>query len=368
MVDKSDLRTSYTQQGLSLIELLVSLLIASIVFGGVIAVVQTSRANYASEQESSFIQENARYAVELLSRDIRMAGGMGCASPGSAAVANVLGAASTTTESTLGGLLNNETSIGIEGFEGSINQAFPAAILQSNGIDEDNLAGRSDALILRYADPDPAAMVNVTGHSGTTFTVAGDHSFATGEKLVVVDASCRQVGIFQNTASGNTTIGHSQDGGYPGNCFSGLFSLDSFSCQSTASQSSILSFKPGSVIYPLRANAYFIDQSNVVPGMPALKRTSLNASGARPEELAQGVESLNFEYGIDNDDDGDLDQFITADAVENWAMVKAVRFYIVLRSRSPVFETARETTLNDVQYDDRFLRQLATGTVALRNG
>ncbi len=119
------------QNGLTLIELLVSLLIASIVFGGVVAVVQTSRSNYTSEQESAFMQENTRFAIELLTRDIRMAGGLGCAKRDSVALANILGNADGAVSSDLGGLLDLDNATGLTGYEGSVVENFPAAVMQT---------------------------------------------------------------------------------------------------------------------------------------------------------------------------------------------------------------------------------------------
>ncbi len=120
-------------------------------------------------------------------------------------------------------------------------------------------------------------------------------------------------------------------------------------------------------MYPYLAHAYYIDDSNLVPGVPALKRTVVNSSGARSEELAQGIESLNFEYGLDFDDDGDVNSFVTADNVGDWDDVRAVRFSAILRSQTEALSEPREVTINGQTFNDRFLRQSVTSTVALRN-
>lgn len=367
---------NYFQKGLTLIELLVSMLIASIVFGGVVAVVQTSRSNHASEQESSLMQESTRFAIELLSRDIRMAGALGCAERQSTALGNVLGQTpaeessddeddedsnEAETRSNLGGLVDNSRAIGITGYEGAV-QDFPVAVIQS----EEN---SSDAIILRYANPDPRMMAVVESHVGQSITTQGSHNFKTGDKIAVVDKGCRQAGIFQNTSTTQGTVAHSETtGGYPGNCSGHLYTNDSFNCSTTASKSSSSKFKRGSLLYPYVAHAYYIDQSNIVTGMPALKRTVMNSTGARPEELAQGVESLNFEYGVDDDDDGriDDDTYVTAENVEDWENVVSVKFYMILRSQNEVLAEPRDVPGED-GVQDRYLRQEVSGTIALRN-
>lgn len=353
------------QQGLTLIELLVSMLIASIVFGGVVAVVQTSRSNYSSEQESAFMQENTRFAIELLSRDIRMAGSMGCAQRDSSAVGSVLGGAATETESNLGGLIDIENSLGLMGYEGTVVEDFPSAIFQTGNFgDGDN---DSDAIMLRYANPDPRMMEQVSSHSGSVITVDGAHDFKQGDKIVVVDAACRNVGIFQHSSNATDTLQHAASGRYPGNCAGEIYSNDSFSCLTLENKSSNSKFKRGSFVYPYVAHAYFIDGSNVVPGVPALKRTVMNATGARPEELAQGIEHLNFEYGVDSDDDGDVNSFVTADNVTDWADVLAVKFSIILRSQTETLADPKVVTIDGIDFNDRYMRQLVNGTIALRN-
>ncbi len=62
------------QRGLSLIELMVSILLGVILSSGIIAVYLESKRNYAAEEEMARIQENGRFALELLKRELSMAG------------------------------------------------------------------------------------------------------------------------------------------------------------------------------------------------------------------------------------------------------------------------------------------------------
>ena len=64
--------------GLSLIELMIALLIGTILVLGLVQVFSASRAAYQLSQGIARNQENARFALDFLSRDLRMAGHAGC--------------------------------------------------------------------------------------------------------------------------------------------------------------------------------------------------------------------------------------------------------------------------------------------------
>ena len=350
-------------RGFSLIELLVAMFIASVILVGVVNVVMNGRVSSITEQEASYIQENARYATELLTRDIRIAGSMGCAGLGTAAVAN-------TVDGDLDGMFSGDA---ITGFEGKDDlDDFPAAF------SGDATVG-TDSVILRYADPDSAVYIqNHTNYNSATLKLYEDHSWEVGDKLMIVDPSCRSVGIFEVAEGGGTQIKHQNGKGVPGNCTKVLYATTSFTCSDTPCNpvscggNPAQSYGEGATVMSFVANAYYIGESTVLPGMPALKRRVLTSSGSQSEELAQGVEDMELLFGInsdvtDSDNSGDIDFFVTADEVDDWSEVAAVRYNLTLRSQSEVFGEAQAKTINGVDYDDRYLRQFVSSTVRIRN-
>ncbi|MBD3893973.1 MAG: hypothetical protein EST26_08920 [Hydrogenophaga sp.] len=66
------------QRGLSLIELMISITLGLLVILAVTYVFAASRASYRHQEALSNVQESGRMALELLTRDIRMAGHPGC--------------------------------------------------------------------------------------------------------------------------------------------------------------------------------------------------------------------------------------------------------------------------------------------------
>ncbi|MET0756352.1 MAG: prepilin-type N-terminal cleavage/methylation domain-containing protein, partial [Pseudoxanthomonas sp.] len=65
-------------QGLSLIELMIAILIGLILLVGVIQVFAAARTAYQLSTGLARAQENGRFAIDYLQRDIRMAGHFGC--------------------------------------------------------------------------------------------------------------------------------------------------------------------------------------------------------------------------------------------------------------------------------------------------
>lgn len=70
--------TKHNVRGLSLVELLIAMTLGLIIMGGMIAVFSSNRSSSELNTAMANIQENARFAVGALSKDIRMSGYQGC--------------------------------------------------------------------------------------------------------------------------------------------------------------------------------------------------------------------------------------------------------------------------------------------------
>lgn len=67
------MRKIYPQRGMTLVELMVSMLIGSILVAGAITVFVQSRANYRTADSIARLQDNMRFALDTLEPDIRLA-------------------------------------------------------------------------------------------------------------------------------------------------------------------------------------------------------------------------------------------------------------------------------------------------------
>lgn len=66
------------QRGLTLVELMIGILLSLLILTAVVYVFAGSRASYRNQESLSAVQESGRIALEVLNRDIRMAGNPGC--------------------------------------------------------------------------------------------------------------------------------------------------------------------------------------------------------------------------------------------------------------------------------------------------
>lgn len=361
------------QKGISIIELMISLVISMAVVAGSVQVVVSSKRSFMDQDEVTFIQTNARYALDLLARDIRMAGYLGCASTGSVEIANSIVNNS--------GLADGYFSLqGIAGFDGDTGIAqFPTDIQALA------TAGTDSILVRRASD---TGELNVSDHNAVAASISlwDSHEFKPGASLVIADASCRHVGLFQLSGPVSTpaqTISHKVSGA-ANNCTEVI--KGDFACALTCTADACGDanrangkYKPGSKVMAFIARNYFIGESSVIPGMPALKRQvySPGATATLTEELAVGVEDMQIVYGVDSNNDGSVDQFRKASDMDlnndgsitalEWDRALAVKLSLVFRSQKPVLQKAETKQFAGKTYSDRYIRQMVNSTLRVRN-
>ncbi len=109
---------------MTLVEVMIAMLLGVFLMGGVLQVFASSRQTYRVHEATSRMQENGRMALEVLSRDIRMADFWGCVSDPSNFVNNL---------DTAGAGYVDFLSGGIGGTEGAAGA--PDSLILRGGID-----------------------------------------------------------------------------------------------------------------------------------------------------------------------------------------------------------------------------------------
>ena len=364
--------------GLSLIELMVALVIGSIMTLGIVEIFAASRTAAQTSEGLARVQENSRFAMDYLQRDIRMIGHFGCANDQSHK--QQVGAFGLHTGAAAGTPM--DFSLSVQGFEANgtgpgadLTLATPTAgwtpALPAHISGLNPLPG-SDIIMLRFLRASGAPVSNIAAAGGgTTISVApANWGNLTQEGVATPDifgvADCSYVDIFPGT--GNATAG-------------------------TATTSvAINRYTPHpsgqAALYRAEAVAYYV--ANGAGQRPALWRTRWNAAGAaQSEELVEGIENLQFIYGQDqstnvNEPSGFvgaqnpanlLGVATTAVGEEAWRRVGLIRIGVLASSTTPAAAMAPE---NDetraralgVRYiapADGRLRAPYESTVALRN-
>lgn len=351
------------QQGVTLVELMVALLLSLLLVAGMIQVFAGNRATYEFTQSLSRIQENARFALDHMAFGTRMAGYQGCMSD--VAVYNNLAAPDT---------FRDDIEDGIRGFDAdgtsdgeAYDQEFPPAATWTPGLPA-ALTGAtvpplqgSDVLVVRGMGVGAMSLVSPFTNAAQLF-VSTPHDFQQGEILVVSD--CQKASIFQVTNIDNTGVNivHSNSGSYvPGNAFPNWPPEQDYGL--------------GAKLARLQTFAFYVGQGANGPALFQLRLQGLNATQAgfgNPEELVEGIDSMHIRYGVDTDNDGSVNDWRSAESIANWLDVLSVEISLLVRATEE-YGTEVDTAVYDVggvrfdPIDDRRLRQVFSTTVGVRN-
>lgn len=361
------------QAGVTLIELMISLTIGLILVAAVGYVYVGSRQSFRTQEALSRMQENARYAFDVIGKDIRLAGFGGCS------------------YSTFANVLNDPS--GSPAYEKYLNFFNRPIIGYDNSAPSDiTNRVRGDTLSMMRAE-DREYIVDSHNPSAAQLQLTANHDIKQGEILLITD--CSHAALFQMTNVNNnntikTIVHNTGNAATPGNCTKGLGLPVPNPCDTNGAPHT---FPPGSRIFRLSGYTYYIRAN--VDDEPALYRQRLSHSGSTAgvdsDELLQGVEDMQISYGVDTTgtQDGTIDSYVTANNVPDldangaadWERVLGVRVRLLMVSQQnqnittkPQRYTLDKNGDGDVSDadeivtpNDRLLRKIFTATFAVRN-
>ena len=356
-------------KGFTLVELMVSIVISSIIMLGVVSLYSSSRKGQKTNESLARIQENLRFAADMISRDTRMAGYAGCRS---SSVTNVL-------EDTTG-VYNFEQHI--TGFEGGVS-TFPSEF-PATGISAGDRVADTDAIGIIRVSSTGCKITAHNSNSATIFMDADACGIEADEVLSITD--CSQTSIFRVTGPTNPDahIVHNTGavGDGPKNCSKklGPNATPGTGCTGTFTT---YTYNEDARVHKYIMHAYFIGVSS--SGLTkSLYIVDLDKGVTSATELVEGVENFQITYGYDSDDDGFAERFLKANQItvvgnttqtkENWKKVVSVKFGMLLTSINSIKATAPSTakpyTLVDTTITptaDRKLRFAYNTTIKVRN-
>jgi type IV pilus assembly protein PilW len=306
------------QRGFSMIELLVALAITALLIIGAVTMYSQSRTTFRAAEAVARLQENARYAMSFIETDLRMA--------------NYWGLNSRPDYIQLGGVATNACQAGwatnilqfVEGYNGAKGLACIQNADYQNG---------SDVIVIRRAATDretgnltqSVLYIQTSRIQGTLFVADEDCS--------ATDESCLPPGYLP----------------------------------------------PQSETHLLLTHAYYVSpDATGRNGVPSLRRVRLIAGpAAQSEEIIAGVEDMQFQFGVDTDNNATVEYYVVPGTViPAGARVVAVRVWLRVRSEEPDFTFRDERTYSyaGVNYTpgaagdaDRYRRLLVSKTIQLRN-
>jgi len=339
--------TRHRQQGLSLVELMVAMVISLILLAGIIQIYIANSQTNRVQEANARVQENGRFAVQFLARDVRGAGYSGCVPT------ELLQVDIRASDGSEDDVPSSEDSL--EGFDG-LDSANPW-----------NAVAGTDAVSLTGAMNANAKLAgNMTSDNANIQVTGNPNNWSAGDLLFIAD--CENGDLFEATNVSNAgggavgiSIAHSAAG-----------NVDPKLSKVYGQDARVLEFQE--IVYFVR------DTGRDAPDGSPIRALYREIDGGPPQELIEGVADLQVVYGQDTDDSGDIDRYVTAGGLAgtDWGQVLAVRMELLLESTEAnvlddpqeyflggevIGDDAPETGL----IDDRRLRRVFTTTAVIRN-
>lgn len=315
------------QSGMSLVELMVAIAIGLVVIVSLVGLFESSSSSSRTNDRSSEMSTNGRYALASLKEELRQAGfrGYTWAQPSTPSPWTDPATGCADSGSTPGSFITN---IGQAVWGSDNSNPFAANCLASA-----NYAANTDVLVIRRLASQPVTTLAIN-------TVYFQSSYAQGQ-------------MFRSTSV--PTAPTFTGAGLP------------------------------VATFPVLTYVYFISPFTTTasesPRVPALWRLALQADGTMARELvASGIERMQVQYGVlTTVPDVQFYDSIAGSASEttppnpslNWSNVDSVRIWLLARSASaePGYVNSQTYAMGNQPYtvNDGFRRQLFTTVVQLRN-
>ncbi|MFS2123473.1 PilW family protein [Pseudomonas sp. Pseusp97] len=307
------------QRGLSLVELLIAMALGLLLLAGVIQVVLSSKRSYQSSVALAELQENGRFALEVLAQGLRNAGFTGACPAGLVNASGVDAA---------------QYALERAAIEGYGSGALSAAWMPSGRL------ANTDGVLLRYA----AEPILATGSiAGNRVNLVSAGAVAGAFYLLSDQQSCL---LLRNAGNAASLLADR--------------SLEHF-------------LAPATRAYPYRYAVYWIGRG--VDGTPGLFVTdnSDTTGVAQTSELVNGVAGMSLRYGVAGADSEAVAIYKAAHEMtaEEWRRVRTVRVSLLLQSQTGQADEAPKSLVFDGRTlapdADRRLRLVMGSTIALRN-
>ena len=310
-------RIARRDAGVSLIELMVSLVIGSLLIIGAVTVYMQSRNTYRTNEAAARLQETARYALDVIEPDVRMAG--------------------------FWGLTNRPEYVENQGTPAEAAQAVATGVTNNCGINWTvNAASYLDG--------------RDQGNTGYNLGCAGTNPVAWSDVLIVRRASSATTaltnGRFQIQSNRIRAVIF-KDGTLPGG----------------------FGVAPASETHDLIVDAYYVSEVLPSPGgvrQFTLRRQTLNGNTVQDQDIIRGVEDLQVQFGVDVNGDDNADQYVNTDAVPVGAQIVSVRVWLMVQA--PDIEVGfvdgtdyAYANTDPADFADSRRRLLVSKTIQIRN-
>ena len=324
-------------RGFSLIELLVAMTLGLFLLGGMIAVFAGNRRAGEINTAMTSLQENARFALNVIASDIRMAGHQGCLDFNGSAVDVI---ADDPPTSDLRATAINGRTVTADGKWatelglGTGTGAFAAP--------EDNEAiVGTHAIALQFGGPDAVplreGMENASGVPDATVPLPLDGTLPLAVGDLALVSTCEDGELFRVTSVATGTDG--MDIGHAAAANSRGSFLEPYGLNDTEEQVRVM---------PFSTHVYYIGDTGLKNGagepIRALYQQSMpfNDDDNPPVELVQGVENMRLSFGVGGN--GGRLRYVASGTPFDPSRVRSVRIGLLMSSWDEVASEADSAT------------------------
>lgn len=379
---RSNNHVAQAQAGVSLIELMLAMVLGLLILAGVIQLFIGSKMTYTSNEALARVQENGRFAMELLKRDLRAVSNRGMC----AGRINVTSHLNDDCDKTVDTLFDTRhTTVGWEYDGTGRGEAFtlpasldpagiPASKWKSYAADgtalslpdalKKKVVPGSDVLVTRNLN---RMDINISGvKNDNQLNVGGGGDTIPPRSIVMVTNCSTGADLFQQSKRQNDSANPTKptmncDVNAPGNEPPGQSDWGTQHDENSA-------------VYLISTVAYYVG-FNAERGEPSLYRHDFAAEVT--EELVMGVENMQVLYGYSNpaDQGGDgqsVNYWVPADEVPDWEFVIGARLGLISRSPENLGGDTVQQTFDLISTaikhpEDGRLRHPFFASVSLRN-
>lgn len=281
-------RLSVHHQGFTLLEILIALSLGLFLLAGLYQIFSSNKQGYRVQEGQSRVQENSRYVLELLGRDIREAGYTGCRGLNKITTLRI-------GNPPLPSFDINTAVVGRWWDQSSAawSATAPAALTY--------VVAGTDVITIQRGDSCGATLTGNTGVSNANVQVAApnDCNLTAGDATMVTDCSTAHVlrATSVSSGTGTQTVAHGSStntANFLCNSYPNAYpSTNPGNC--SAGEAKIYTSPPAQLL-KFSSHTYFIGTG--ANGLPSLWRLDNTVSGASPVELVEGVENMQITYGI----------------------------------------------------------------------
>ncbi len=302
-------------QGFSLVELMVAMLLGLLITAGVISIFVANRQVYRTNENLSRLQETARVVNELMGREIRAAGGNPCGTP---LVVNVL-------NNPASNWWSNWTGGTLIGYEG--NQAGPRPFGTNKA---DRVQGTDAVVVISGTARDALTIASHNPGAGQLQLNAGNAGIQKGDILMVCDPFTAAIVQVNQSATQTPpiTLAYDTSGGTPGNSNQNLgYPLGTPK-----------NFTGGS-LSKLTASFWYVGYNG--NGGTSLYRLSISGDGTgkvktAAQEIVEGVTDMQIQY-LTRNGTTPANGYVDASSITDWTnsavnLVTAARVTLSLQT------------------------------------